>query len=143
MELNETLAKIDLTLDSTVKKIEKQAKEIVNQELKIELSAQEKSTRICSLSSIGDVIDYIKSFRWEDTKYPRNKSLLELTGMITDVTTTIYIQHDVENENNWWWLEENSRWFEWNEEHLQSSSQKGRNYFLNQRLGRHYLQQPS
>ena len=100
MELNETLAKIDLTLDSTVKKIEKQAKEIVNQELKIELSAQEKSTRICSLSSIGDVIDYIKSFRWEDTKYPRNKSLLELTGMITDVTTTIYIQHDVENENN-------------------------------------------
>lgn len=44
MELNETLAKIDLTLDSTVKKIEKQAKEIVNQELKIELSAQDKST---------------------------------------------------------------------------------------------------
>ena len=39
MELNETLAKIDLTLDSTVKKIEKQAKELVNQELKIELSA--------------------------------------------------------------------------------------------------------
>ena len=30
MELNETLTKIDLTLDSTVKKIEKQAKEIVN-----------------------------------------------------------------------------------------------------------------
>lgn len=30
MELNETLAKIDLSLDSTVKKIEKQAKEIVN-----------------------------------------------------------------------------------------------------------------
>jgi hypothetical protein len=44
MELNETLAKIDMTLDSTVKKIEKQAKEIVNQELKIELSAQDKST---------------------------------------------------------------------------------------------------
>ena len=44
MELNETLAKIDLTLDSTVKKIEKQAKEIVNQELKIELSAQSKRT---------------------------------------------------------------------------------------------------
>jgi hypothetical protein len=30
MELNETLNKIDLTLDSTVKKIEKQAREIVH-----------------------------------------------------------------------------------------------------------------
>jgi hypothetical protein len=40
MELNETLTKIDLSLDSTVKKIEKQAKEIVNQELKIEINMQ-------------------------------------------------------------------------------------------------------
>ena len=38
MELNETLGKVDLNLDSTVKKIEKQAKEIQNQELKIETS---------------------------------------------------------------------------------------------------------
>ena len=44
MELNETLQKVDMTLDSTVKKIEKQAKEIVNQELKIELSSGPKST---------------------------------------------------------------------------------------------------
>ena len=36
MELNETLGKVDLTLDSTVKKIEKQAKEIMDQDLKIE-----------------------------------------------------------------------------------------------------------
>jgi len=38
MELNETLGKVDLTLDATVKKIEKQAKEIMDQELKIETS---------------------------------------------------------------------------------------------------------
>ena len=38
MELNETLGKVDLTLDGTVKKIEKQAKEIMDQELKIETS---------------------------------------------------------------------------------------------------------
>lgn len=42
MELNETLVKVDLTLDSTVKKIEKQAKEIVVQELKIETSNNNK-----------------------------------------------------------------------------------------------------
>ena len=38
MELNETLAKVDLTLDSTVKKVEKQAKEMQNAELKIEVN---------------------------------------------------------------------------------------------------------
>lgn len=38
MELNETLGKVDLTLDATVKKIEKQAKEIMDQDLKIETS---------------------------------------------------------------------------------------------------------
>ena len=43
MQLNESLAKVDQTLDSTVKKIEKQAKEIVNQELKIETSQGQKS----------------------------------------------------------------------------------------------------
>ncbi len=42
MELNETLAKVDLTLDSTVKKVEKQAKEMQNAELKIEVNNQVK-----------------------------------------------------------------------------------------------------
>lgn len=42
MELNETLAKVDLNLDSTVKKIEKQAKEMQSTELKIEVNPQVK-----------------------------------------------------------------------------------------------------
>jgi hypothetical protein len=37
------------------------------------------------MTCIVDVLDYIKSFKWEDTKYPRNRSLLEITAMITDV----------------------------------------------------------
>lgn len=40
MELNETLLKVDQTLDSTVKKIEKQAKEMVARDLKIEINKQ-------------------------------------------------------------------------------------------------------
>jgi len=31
------------------------------------------------------VEDYIKGFTWEDTKYPRARSLVEITGMITEV----------------------------------------------------------
>ena len=42
MELNETLIKVDQNLDSTCKKIEKQAKEMVPRELKIEVSKQQQ-----------------------------------------------------------------------------------------------------
>lgn len=42
MELNETLAKVDLSLDSTVKKVEKQAREMQSAELKIEVNPQMK-----------------------------------------------------------------------------------------------------
>ena len=94
MELNETLAKIDLTLDSTVKKIEKQAKEIVNQELKIELTQANNQKPISK-----DVAEYIKEFRWEDTKYPRARSLIEITGMITEVINKL-TNDLLENENN-------------------------------------------
>jgi hypothetical protein len=42
MELNETLAKVDQTLDSTVKKVEKQAKEMLGKELRIEINKQQQ-----------------------------------------------------------------------------------------------------
>lgn len=49
MELNETLTKVDLTLDSTVKKVEKQAKEMQNAELKIEVNNQVKGNEISEI----------------------------------------------------------------------------------------------
>jgi len=30
-------------------------------------------------------MDYIRNFKWEDTKYPRARSLVELAGMIAEV----------------------------------------------------------
>ena len=108
MELNETLQKVDMTLDSTVKKIEKQAKEIVNQELKIELSSGPKSTlsqpisiEILLIIYLVDVIEYIRTFKWEDSKYPRGKPLVEITGLIVEVllTLTKVILNIIENES--------------------------------------------
>ena len=34
---------------------------------------------------IVDVLDYIKNFKWDDTKYHRGRSLVELAGVITEV----------------------------------------------------------
>lgn len=42
MELNETLQKVDNNLDSTVKKIEKQAHELVQEDLMIEMGQVKK-----------------------------------------------------------------------------------------------------
>lgn len=74
MELNETLTKVDQTLDSTVKKIEKQAREMVSRDLKIEVTKQQQV----------DVADYIKNFNWDDNKFHRGRSLVEIAGLISD-----------------------------------------------------------
>lgn len=79
MELNESLNKVDAMLDGTVKKIEKQAKELLSQDLMIEVSHGQKM----------QVEDYIKNFKWEDNKYPRARSLVELSGMIAERMRTI------------------------------------------------------
>lgn len=78
MELNESLVKVDQTLDSTTKKIEKLAKEMLARDLKIEAFSQ----------SI-DVLDYIKNFKWDDNKYHRGRSLVEIAGLITERMKTI------------------------------------------------------
>jgi hypothetical protein len=44
MELNETLLKVDHTLDSTVKKVEKQAREMTGKDLMIELAPGKQGT---------------------------------------------------------------------------------------------------
>jgi len=45
---------------------------------------------------IVSVIDYIKNFKWEDTKYSRARPLVEIAGMITEVcsfqTLNIYFR---------------------------------------------------
>lgn len=78
MELNESLVKVDQTLDSTTKKIEKLAKEMLARELKIE-----------AFSVSMDVLEYIKTFKWDDNKYHRGRSLVEIAGLITERMKTI------------------------------------------------------
>ena len=61
MELNEALIKVDMTLDSTVKKIEKQARDISAQELLIELSQSQNCNNLFR--------DYSHSFIMRELNY--------------------------------------------------------------------------
>lgn len=92
MELNESLVKVDSALDSTCKKIEKLAKEMVARDLKIEAFSQSGKLQT-SINVIVDVLDYIKNFKWDDNKYHRGRSLVEIAGLITEVQNTIYKIH--------------------------------------------------
>lgn len=62
MELNETLVKVDMTLDATTKKMEKLAKEISSKEIFVEISGKGGKQQLHPM-------DYIKNFVWEQTKY--------------------------------------------------------------------------
>jgi hypothetical protein len=61
MELNESLIKVDQTLDSTVKKIEKQAKELIQEDLYIELSKTQKRMLIIinSIRTANNSLHYL------------------------------------------------------------------------------------
>lgn len=90
MELNETLQKVDHTLDSTVKKVEKQAKDMLAKELRIEVTKAQHGKYLPhpfmnSHPLAVDVADYIKNFSWDDNKFNRGRSLVEIAGLITDV----------------------------------------------------------
>jgi len=73
MEMNESLQKQDQTLDAAVKKIEKQAKDLGNDELKIETSEGKSDVKV-----------YIQKFKWDDMKYPRSRALNDIATQIGD-----------------------------------------------------------
>lgn len=57
-----------------MKKIEKQANEMYKGDLRIEVT---KAQQV-------DVFDYIKNFSWDDNKFNRGRSLVEIAGLITE-----------------------------------------------------------
>jgi V-type H+-transporting ATPase subunit C len=90
MELNETLVKVDQTLESTVKKMEKvvfeiealyrNAKEnnlIIEPFVEIPVPGQSERQQVKF-----DI--YVKNFSWESMKYTQSRSLVELAGKISD-----------------------------------------------------------
>lgn len=68
MELNESLAKNDQTVDGISKKLEKINQEHGNAEPRVVLSQGEVSA-----------LEFIQNFSWDDRLYSRNKTLLELS----------------------------------------------------------------
>ena len=84
MELNETLVKVDQTLESTVKRIEKVVLEIetvFRQAGKGNLVIEP----FVEIPGKGDkpklnFLQYVQNFQWESIKYSQGRSLVEISG---------------------------------------------------------------
>lgn len=79
MELNDSLGKIDMMLENTVRKVEKQAREITADE----------DFKIMNNDGKFEVKDYIKQFRWDDMRLPRSKSLDDIAKALQDKMKSI------------------------------------------------------
>ena len=92
MELNEALVKVDQTLESTVKKMEKVVFEIDalykssgvkpdgDATIFVEIPAKDQPNGRVK----EDPLKYIQNFKWESIKYSQGRSLPEIAGIITD-----------------------------------------------------------
>jgi hypothetical protein len=88
MELNEALVKVDQTLESTVKKMEKIVFEIET----LYKNAKENhltSQPFVEVAVKGERIQmpflqYLQNFTWESSKYTQGRSLTEIAGNITE-----------------------------------------------------------
>jgi len=78
MELNENLGKLDSALDSAVKKVEKQCKDLGREDLYVEQNNNKCKKRF--IYPADKIEDYIKNFKWDDTKVPRKRALNDIAN---------------------------------------------------------------
>lgn len=69
MKLNDALGKVDHTLEGVIRKVQKQAEEI-------------KAEALSEL--VQDLEEKLSNFQWDDTKYPRSRSLGDIAAMISE-----------------------------------------------------------
>ncbi len=99
--LTDALQKLDLNLEGVIKKIEKQHKELdTTWEPKISTNAGDSMgfymRSIRKNNNIVDVIKYMRDFMWEDSKFPRSKTLPELVHLLQD--KIIHLDNDIKKQ---------------------------------------------
>ena len=91
VKLNDALAKVDYNLEGVIRKISKQAQD-VSADIKLKIETQD---------STMEVKEFIEQFQWDDTKYPRTRSLVEIAQIVSEkmVTNDNDIKKHIEEYN--------------------------------------------
>lgn len=72
--LTEVVQKLDLNLEGIIKKVEKQHKDL----------DPARNVKISTNEGDMDVLKYMQDFTWEDSKFPRSKTLPELMRLLQE-----------------------------------------------------------
>lgn len=72
MKLNDALGKVDIGLEALLRKIEKQGKDL-NPETEMKIETADGKM---------DADTYVTKFSWDDTKFPRSRSLIDISTTI-------------------------------------------------------------
>jgi len=79
VKLNDALVKVDSHLESIIKKIQKQSEDI-SKDLKLKIETSDATV---------EIVDYLQSFQWDDTKYPRSRALVDIAQVISEKMNSI------------------------------------------------------
>lgn len=79
VKLNDALVKVDNHLETIIRKIQKQSEEI-SQDLKLKIETSD---------STSEITEYVQQFQWDDTKYPRSRSLIDIAAIISEKFNSI------------------------------------------------------
>lgn len=79
VNLNDALVKVDHHLETIIRKIQKQAEEI-SPDMKLKVETNEGK---------AEIPDFIESFQWDDTKYPRSRALKDIAANISEKMNSI------------------------------------------------------
>jgi len=84
--LTEVILKLDLNLEAIIKKVEKQHRDL-DPIWDVKISTNEGDM---------DVFKYMKDFTWEDSKFPRSKTLVELVKLLQEKIT--HLDNDIKKQ---------------------------------------------
>jgi hypothetical protein len=84
--LTEAIQKLDLNLEAIIKKVEKQYKDL-DPVWNVKISTNEGDM---------DVLKYMQDFSWEDSKFPRSKTLPELVRLLQEKIT--HLDNDIKKQ---------------------------------------------
>mmetsp|Transcript_16651 Transcript_16651/g.19262 ORF Transcript_16651/g.19262 Transcript_16651/m.19262 type:complete len:385 (-) Transcript_16651:21-1175(-) len=82
VKLNDALTKVDYSLDGGLRKIQKQVSEI-SEDMKLKIETND---------AVYEIPEYIEQFQWDDSKYPRSRSLVDIASSISEKHVSIDVE---------------------------------------------------
>lgn len=79
VKLNDALVKVDHHLETIIRKIEKQSEDV----------SDDMTLKVETDNGTLEMSEFIKTFQWDDSRYPRSRSLVDIAQIISERMNSI------------------------------------------------------